>query len=99
MPKFIPRSGRAQYLVDSTLYYSTVGLVINLKTGNISPQLHLVFDDYFETLNAGEYQEPLVWSELITFQSLNSAYDDEYYSPNFVYEWLEPAALEAIMHQ
>ena len=61
-PKLMKRSRRTQYLVDSPLYANTVGLVSNLQTGNIIPQFHLVFDDYFETVHAGEGQEPPVWS-------------------------------------
>ena len=77
----------------------TVCMVRNLQTGNSSLQLHLLYDEYFETVRAGEDQEPPVWSELITFQSLNSAYDDEEYVPNLSGGWLDPAALEARRHQ
>ena len=50
-------------------------------------------------MNAGEDQEPSVWSELITFKYFKSAYDDEEYVPNLADEWLEPSALEYISHQ
>ena len=82
-----------------TLRASTMGLVKKLQTGNIRPQLNLMFDDYFETVHAGEDQEPSVWSELTTFQSFKSAYDDEDYVPNLTDKWLDPSALEAIRHQ
>ena len=38
------------------LHASTVGLVRNLQNGNINPQFHLVFDDYFETMHTIEDQ-------------------------------------------
>ena len=53
----------------------------------------MVFDDYFETLYVGQYQETPVCSRMTTFQSFKSAYDDEDYVPNLVDEWLDPAAL------
>ena len=59
-----------------------MGLGRNLQTSNISHQSNFVFDDYFETVHAGEDQEPQFWSELITFKSWKSAYDDEDYVPN-----------------
>ena len=55
-PKWMPRYSRYQYLGPSPLHDSTVGLVRNLQTYNIIQQFHLVFDDYFETVNTGEDQ-------------------------------------------
>ena len=74
-------------------------LVRNLQSGKISHKVNLVFDDYFETVHAGEDQEPPCWSELITIKSLKIAYDDEDYVPNLTDKWLDPSALEAIRHQ
>ena len=54
LPKWVTRSRRDKYLVDSHLHSITVGLVRNLQTGNIIPQFNFVFDDYFETVNAGD---------------------------------------------
>jgi hypothetical protein len=93
LPKWAPRSRRAQYLGASPLHASTVGLVRNLQTGNMSPQFHLVFDDYFETVHSDEGEEPAIWSELITFQAFRSDYDDEDYVPELSDEWLNPDAL------
>ena len=50
LPKCMPRSMRDKYLGASPLHVSTVGLVRNLQTGNISSPFNLVFDDYFGTL-------------------------------------------------
>ena len=56
LPRWMPRSRRAQYLGASPMYVSTVSLVRNLQTGNIRPQFNLVFDEYFETVHAREDQ-------------------------------------------
>jgi hypothetical protein len=44
---------------------SSVHLVRNLQTGSITPQFHLVFDDFFETVFSEGEQEPDVWPELV----------------------------------
>ena len=46
IPKWDPRSRGAQFVGYSPLYASTVGLVRNLRTGNISPQFHMVYNDF-----------------------------------------------------
>ena len=99
LPKWTPRYRRSQYLGSSPLYAITMGLERKIQTGNISPQFHFQFDDYFETLHAVEDQEPPAWSKLITFQSFNIAYNDKEYFPNLADEWLEPAALESRRYQ
>jgi hypothetical protein len=58
---------RYQYLGNSPLHASTVELVRNLQTGSITPQFHMVFDDYFEMVHSAEDQEPEQWNDLLTF--------------------------------
>jgi hypothetical protein len=87
LPKWTPRSRKCQYVGASPLHASTVGLVRNLQTGNISPQFHVVYDDYFETVHATD-TEPAVWKELVSFQTFRSEYDDEDYVPELGDEWL-----------
>ena len=76
------------YVGYSPLHSSTVGLVRNLKTGNISPQFHLVFDDWFETVHSSPNEEPAVWKELVQFQSFSNEFDDDQYVPELGKEWL-----------
>ena len=58
IPKWEPRSRRGQYMGHSPLHASTVGLVRNLKTENISPQFHVVYDDFFETVHSSDAEAP-----------------------------------------
>lgn len=51
IPKWHPRSRVGQYMGLSPLHASTVGVVRNLKTGRLSPQYHVVYDDKFETVH------------------------------------------------
>ena len=69
IPKWNRRSRLGQYLGPSESHSSTVGRVLNLNTGNISPQYHVVHDDRFTTVaNPGVDNEDTlqkVWLELI----------------------------------
>jgi len=55
LPKWEPRARRGMYLgVSSQHSTSTIARVLNLRTGHISPQFHMVFDDKFSTINNQE---------------------------------------------
>ena len=89
IPKWEPRSRGAQFVGYSPLHSSTVGLVRNLRTGNISPQFHVVYDDFFETVHSSPDKEPTVWPELIVFQSFRSDIeeDDEFFKYELEDQW------------
>ena len=50
IPRWEPRSRAGVYLGRSKHHASNVALVLNLATGNVSPQYHLTFDDTFSTV-------------------------------------------------
>ena len=50
-PKWDPRSHTEIYLGHSPYHTSSVALVMNTKTGLLSPQFHVVFDDEFTTVS------------------------------------------------
>jgi hypothetical protein len=94
IPKWEPRSRRGQFMGISANHASTVHLVRNLQTGLITPQYHLVFDDFFETVFSEGEQEPDVWPELVVFQSFTNDFDDDEYRPELADEWLNPTELQ-----
>ena len=94
LPKWEPQSRHAQYVGYSPLHASTVGLVRNLKTGNLSPQFHLVFDDWFETVHATANEEPKQWQELIQFHQSSTDFDEDQYVPELSKEWLNQEEIE-----
>ena len=49
-PKWEPRARAGVYLGHSPSHAGNVALVLNLQTGHVSPQYHLVFDDDFSTV-------------------------------------------------
>ena len=50
IPKWHPRARTGMFLGFSGEHSSLVGLVLNIKTGHISPQFHVVYDERFETV-------------------------------------------------
>jgi len=69
VPKWEPRSKRGQFVGYSPLYASNVGMIRNLNTGYVSPQFHMIHDDFFETMHSDEGSLPSakVWKHLYTF--------------------------------
>lgn len=67
-PKWNPRANLGIYVGHSPLHAGSVALVLNPKTGHVSPQFHVVFDDTFSTLpsiRASPDKEPEMWKHLI----------------------------------
>jgi hypothetical protein len=50
IPKWAPRAHLGIFLGFSMLHSSQVPIVMNVDTGKISPQFHVIFDDKFETV-------------------------------------------------
>ena len=50
LPRWKPRSTRGILMGLSTRHATTVPLVLNPNTGYITPQFHVVFDDWFSTI-------------------------------------------------
>jgi hypothetical protein len=91
----------------STSHSSTVGLVLNLTTGHISPQYHLVYDELFSTVFSSSLQEdalphrvfvPEVWNKLIQsgydrLECLEEV-DGSGNMPALSEDWLTPAEID-----
>ena len=48
------------------MHSTQVGLVLNLLTGSILPQFHVVFDDISSTVMSSTTTDPEVWIRLVT---------------------------------
>ena len=51
-PKWKERSRLGVYLAPSPNHARSIMLVLNPRTGHVSPQFHVKFDDFFETVQA-----------------------------------------------
>ena len=50
IPKWEPRARTGMFLGFSSEHSSMVGLILNIRTGAITPQFHVVYDERFETV-------------------------------------------------
>ena len=66
IPKWAPRSRRGVNMVFSKMHSTQVGLVLNLLTGSISPQFHVLFDYMFSTVMSITAADPEVCIRLVT---------------------------------
>jgi len=58
LPCWKPRSGRHMYMGTSPKHATSAPLTLNLDTGAIGPQFHIVFDDWFSTIAASTESLP-----------------------------------------
>ena len=62
----------AIYLGHSPNHASTVPLILNIRTGLVSPQYHIIYDDQFMTTSCLQTNTlPTHWNELFKQQSEN----------------------------
>ena len=52
LPRWQPRSDRSQHMGFSPDLSTSAPLVLNLETGAITSQFHVVFDDWFSTVSS-----------------------------------------------
>ena len=81
IPRWQPRSDRHMYIGTSRYHASTVPLILNSTTGYISPQFHVVFDDWFATIGASKDDIPdftsAEWSKMFGSSTYQYTFDDD----------------------
>ena len=66
MPKWEPRARTGLYIGHSPFHARSLVLVINIRTGHVSTQYHVVFDDTFSTVeHMKKVTVPGNWKNLI----------------------------------
>ena len=93
LPKWEPRSRRGVFLGYSPQHSSNVPLILNLQTGSISPQFHVVFDDTFSSVVsiANDDEPPAFWNELNLLDRTLRIPINEDTNPTVTEEWMTPA--------
>ena len=81
IPRLSPRSTRYMYMGMSQKHATTVPMVLNLQTGTITPQYHVIFDDWFATVatyatKAIDFTTP-TWSTLFGDSTFPFHSDDD----------------------
>jgi hypothetical protein len=88
LPRWQPRSRQGIFMGLSKQHTSEVPQVLNIATGSITTQFHVVFDDQFTTVNsiAREEEAPCHWEELFLENSVQVITD---YPDNYLHnDWL-----------
>ena len=86
-PKWEPRSHTGIYVGHSPCHAGTVALVLNLASGLVSPQYHVVFDDKFSTVPyLASATPPSNWEELCKDSSEHASEEQQ----KVHREWLYP---------
>jgi hypothetical protein len=69
LPRWMPKSRRGQFVGRSKSHAGTVGLIRNLKTGSITTQFHVVYDDWFTTVSSrgsiDSHENQAQWIEIL----------------------------------
>ena len=96
IPRWEPRARRGVFLGFSPDHASDVPLILNLSTGSISPQFHVVFDDEFSTVSsiAPEETPPSFWNEIDLLDHIHRIPLDPDSGVELHNEWLTPAEVE-----
>ena len=70
LPCWEPRARQGIFFGFSAHHSSDVSLVLDISTGHIYPQYHVVFDNSFSTVNshAKEEDPPSFWNEIVSSQ-------------------------------
>ncbi len=98
IPRWAPRSQRGVFVGLSTIHSSEVPLVLlNLETGSVTQQYHVVFDDRYSTVASINVDDkpPSDWEDLCLEKSLHVPTDDMPAMPPHLHDdWLTDAERE-----
>ena len=102
IPKWQSRARLGMFVGFSQVHSSLVPLVLNVATGKISPQYHVVFDDTFSTVNSLPTEDSIEdqWARIFKLDRefyLDMEYDEDGKLvtsdwPQLSTEWLDPKA-------
>ena len=96
LPRWEPRSRRGLFVGFSPHHSSNVPLILNLSTGSISPQFHVVFDDQFSSVESMviDEQPPSFWNEFDLDSHTTQIPLDRDSNATLSSEWLNASDLE-----
>ena len=71
---------------------TSVGCVLNVMTKSITPQFHVVYDDWFSTIATVGQKPPPNWADLVEHAS-ECVLDDPQRAPELAEEWMDAMEL------
>ena len=101
IPKFHPRSRQGKFVGFSKDHSSSVALILNHRTGKISPQFHCVFDNFFQTVcgvaDANEINlNAIDWDYFIELTGTDKFFEDSDDPPPLHHDWSPPVPPPAL---
>ena len=87
--KWEDRSRVGVFLGHSSQHSQSVALVLNPRTGHVSPQFHVVFDDKFDTVKQGTNIDSLWQSKTNIEDALSDEWNVEIPHPKLKSPWFE----------
>ena len=99
LPKWKPRSRQGQFVGYSPVHASSVALILNRSTKRISPQFHLLFDDFSTTVRGVEASaapdlEAFDWESFIDRHGVTTFFDEDDPIPPDTWETSGPSQRE-----
>ena len=86
LPRWMPHSHRGVYMGTSLLHSSSVSLVLNPSNGAITPQFHVVFNDWFGSVTVSPDDLPDFnsdeWTKMLGDSSFQFLPDDDNDEPS-----------------
>ena len=103
LPKWKPRSRQGQFVGYSPVHASSVALVLNRTTRRISPQFHLLFDDFGTTVKGVEATsapnlDVFDWDTFIARHGISTYYDEDDPIPPDTWEFQDQPQREKERH-
>ena len=65
LPRFNKKKQQGVFVGPSPMHANTVGLIYSPRTHHVSPQFHVIYDDYFETVPNDRDNPPPNWDDII----------------------------------
>ena len=90
--KWSDRSRVGVFLGHSSQHSQTVALVLNPKTGHVSPQFHVVFDDKFDTVKQGIDVESKWQEKADLADQVSDTFNVDIPHPKFTSPWITSKA-------
>ena len=86
LPRWKPRSHLGQFMGRSREHASNVGLMRNLRTGAVSPQFNVVYNDHFTTVGADTSLDNILvpegYNNLMRFSRENVLHPEDAFTPS-----------------
>ena len=92
IPKWQPRSRRGMFVGYSKDHATSIGCVLNVTTKSITPQFHMVYDDWFSTVANEGLAPPPNWQDLVENAS-EIVLEDPMTAPDLHVEWMDATEL------